>query len=57
MPTYEYKCVKCEKTQEHNRGVDNRDDEAICECGEAMKRSYNAVPIKFNAPGFYSTGG
>ena len=57
MPTYEYKCVKCSKTQEHNRGVDNRDDEVLCECGEPMKRSFNAVPIKFNAPGFYSTGG
>lgn len=57
MPTYEYKCVKCDAKQEHNRSVDNRDDAVTCECGEAMKRSYNAVPIKFNAPGFYSTGG
>lgn len=57
MPTYEYRCNTCQAHQELQRKVDDRDDELLCVCGESMKRIINAVPVRFNGGGFYSTGG
>lgn len=57
MPTYEYKCDDCGTTMEKQVPVDERDTVWECSCGKPMKRTYNAVPIKFNSTGFYSTGG
>jgi len=57
MPTYEYRCNECLTLQVLSRHVDDRDEEVICVCGEQMNRVYNTPGIKFNGPGFYSTGG
>lgn len=57
MPTYEYQCSTCKEKEVLSRNVDDRDNEVTCSCGNIKTRIYNAVPIKFNGSGFYSTGG
>lgn len=57
MPTYEYKCDACGTTMDKQVPVEERDQVWECSCGQPMKRVYTAVPVKFNATGFYSTGG
>ena len=57
MPTYEFKCATCGTTMDMNVPVQDRDSVWECSCGDPMKRVYKAVPVKFNGPGFYSTGG
>ena len=57
MPTYEYKCEKCEQIYSIQRSVDKRDDAVLCDCGWGATRIYSAPAIKFNGSGFYSTGG
>lgn len=57
MPTYEFKCATCGITMDMNVPVQDRDSVWECSCGDPMKRVYKAVPVKFNGPGFYSTGG
>jgi len=57
MPTYEYKCDACGFMMEKQVPVEERDTVWECVCNEPMKRVYNAVPVKFNGSGFYSTGG
>lgn len=58
MPTYEYRCKQDQSMLEMNRPVDERDTPLACPvCGENMTRQISAVPVKFNATGFYSTGG
>ena len=58
MPNYEYRCDDCNTAEEHQRSVDDRDEPTICEyCTRLMRRVIHATPVKFNATGFYSTGG
>ena len=58
MPTYEYKCDDCNLAEEHYRTVDERDNFPNCQaCDKIMRRLMQANPVKFNASGFYSTGG
>ena len=58
MATYEYQCKSDEFKVIIKRGM--TEDEVIpyCDkCNEPMKRVYEATAVKFNGPGFYSTGG
>lgn len=57
MPTYEYKCDKCEKIYVLSRSVDERSHRVDCDCGGVGNRVFNVPGIKFNGTGFYSTGG
>ena len=58
MPTYEYKCTKCNATEEHQRTVDDRDNLPNCKlCDILMDRIWQATPAHFKGTGFYSTGG
>lgn len=57
MPTYEYRCGKCESLTVISRSVDERDDEVKCTCGFESTRIYNAPGIQFKGTGFYRTGG
>jgi len=53
MPNYDFKCNTCSTVTELQ-------DPALppCPiCGETMVRVWSSVAVKFNAPGFYSTGG
>ena len=58
MATYEYQCKDDEFKVNITRGMTEQEIVPYCdECNEPMKRIYNAAPVKFNASGFYSTGG
>jgi putative FmdB family regulatory protein len=60
MPIYEYKCADCGETREVNiKHSEYEKYEVMCSNGHylPMIRVYTAPGIKFNGPGFYSTGG
>lgn len=58
MATYEYKCSDDDFKVSIKRGMTEAEVIPYCDkCNEPMKRIYNAAPVKFNADGFYSTGG
>ena len=57
MPVYEYECEDCKSTMEINTPVAKYQEVYECHCGKTMRRKYSVPGIKFNGPGFYSTGG
>ncbi len=58
MATYEYECPSDGEIVLVTRGMTEPEGEYSCEtCGGLLRRIYNAAPVKFNAKGFYSTGG
>jgi putative FmdB family regulatory protein len=57
MPTYEYRCGKCDSLTILSRSVDTRDEPVICVCGFESTRIYTAVGVQFKGTGFYKTGG
>lgn len=57
MPTYEYRCDKCNAHLVLSRNVNDRDTVVDCDCGHTFTRIYTAPAIQFKGSGFYSTGG
>ena len=58
MASYEYKCKTDEFKVTIKRGMTEEEVVPYCDnCNEPMVRVYEATPVKFNASGFYSTGG
>lgn len=58
MATYEYECpFGGERTIIHRPMADDEPDYFCEACGGKLKRIYDVTPVKFNGPGFYSTGG
>jgi predicted nucleic acid-binding Zn ribbon protein len=55
MANYDYKCTVCGGVQEISKPMGS--DWAPSCCQTVMTQVYSAVPVKFNASGFYSTGG
>jgi putative FmdB family regulatory protein len=55
MPTYDYECPGDGEVIEFTLPFDH--EAPLCACGDTMRRVFNAVPVKFNGSGFYSTGG
>jgi putative FmdB family regulatory protein len=50
VPTYEYKCVKCQIAMELQRSIHEEAD-PIC-CGESMVRVYGTFGITFKGTGW-----
>ena len=58
MATYEYECPGDGEILLVTRSMTEPEGEYSCEtCGGKLRRIFNAAPVKFNAGGFYSTGG
>jgi predicted nucleic acid-binding Zn ribbon protein len=58
MASYDYKCEADNTTITISRGMTEEEIVPYCDsCNEPMSRLYTAPPVKFNATGFYSTGG
>ena len=58
MATYEYEYPADGELVMVTRPMSEPEGEYFCEtCGDKLKRVFNAPPVKFNATGFYSTGG
>jgi putative FmdB family regulatory protein len=56
MPTYEYACIECDKSEEISRGFNDPESIPPCpSCGYSMTRVYNPVGIQFKGSGFYKT--
>lgn len=56
MPTYEYECKDCSKTEEILRGMTEEEVVPPCpSCGFKMTKVYSAFGINLKGPGFYST--
>jgi len=53
MPMYDFKCLTCNITIEKA----DRVLPPCPHCGDTMNRVWDAPAVKFNGPGFYSTGG
>jgi predicted nucleic acid-binding Zn ribbon protein len=55
---YDYKCDTCKSELTIERSIHAEANAPICfDCHTPMDRVYGVGGIKFNAPGFYSTGG
>jgi predicted nucleic acid-binding Zn ribbon protein len=55
---YDYKCDACKCELSVERSIHAEANAPICfDCHTPMDRVYGVGGIKFNAPGFYSTGG
>ena len=53
MPTYDYKCDKCNKSRTQTISLIDLDTfKAICACGEQMRRILSAPPIMFKGTGW-----
>jgi putative FmdB family regulatory protein len=53
MPNYDFKCETCQSIIETNENIP-----PVCTtCLSTMIRLWSAPAVKFNGPGFYSTGG
>lgn len=51
MPTYEYTCIKCDKSIElAGVSVDDRDKQFCKECGDMLKRSWTLGNVAVWAP-------
>jgi putative FmdB family regulatory protein len=52
---YQFKCEKCGVEVKENRGVSNRDNPIICQCGGSMSRMFNS-DMNFALAGWGWTG-
>lgn len=58
MATYEYECPGDGERIIIMRPMDEEPREYLCTvCTGVLRRVYTTPAVKFNAPGFYSTGG
>lgn len=58
MATYEYKCPNDGELLIIERSIDEKELIYTCEtCDGKMERVWHSPAVKFNASGFYSTGG
>ena len=55
MPTYGYKCKKCENTFEVFQKVDDSPITVCPECGSKTTKIFYPVGIIFKGPGFHIT--
>ncbi|MBU1107587.1 MAG: hypothetical protein KKB51_13030 [Candidatus Riflebacteria bacterium] len=55
MPTYSYRCTKCEKTFDVFHSMMCKDSQFCPECGEDATKLLSASSVIFKGSGFYST--
>lgn len=55
MPTYDYQCAECDKTEQVTRGMFDPEIAPACpKCSQPMKRKFTSPPTKFKGSGFYT---
>ena len=55
MPTYQYRCLNCNRQFELKQSFDDKPVADCPSCHGIARRIFCAVPIIFNGPGFYIT--
>lgn len=56
LPSYDYVCPMCNMQLEITRSIHGEIEDVFCpNDSQLMTRRYVAVPVAFNASGFYST--
>ena len=55
MPTYQYRCLNCNRQFELKQSFDDKPIADCPSCHGIARRIFCAVPIIFNGPGFYIT--
>ena len=55
MPTYEYRCAKCEDTIEVFQSFSARSLKKHDECGGSLSKVFHSTGIIFKGSGFYVT--
>ena len=55
MPTYEYKCEKCQKIFEEFQSIKDAAIKECVFCKGPVKRVFSPVGISFKGPGFHVT--
>jgi putative FmdB family regulatory protein len=55
MPTYQYRCLSCNRQFELKQSFNDRPVADCPTCHGAARRVFCPVPIIFNGPGFYVT--
>jgi putative FmdB family regulatory protein len=56
MPTYDYKCPKCEMTMVVTRTLKEKERKPICvNDATELVRNYSSPPVQFKGTGFYQT--
>jgi putative FmdB family regulatory protein len=55
MPTYEFVCIVCDKTENINCKYEEIDSVICSSCNYVMKRSFKFGSVAFRGSGFYST--
>lgn len=55
MPTYEYKCKKCNKTFEQLQSINEDALKSCIYCDGQVNRVFHPVGIVFKGSGFYTT--
>ena len=55
MPTYQYRCLNCNRQFELKQSFDDKPVADCPSCHGVARRIFCAVPIIFNGPGFYVT--
>lgn len=55
MPTYEYRCGKCEETIEAFQSFSARPLKKHTDCGGDLTKVFSAAGVIFKGSGFYAT--
>ena len=55
MPTYDYKCVKCEKIFEVEHKMKDVQMKFCLNCGGELKQVFHPIGVVFKGSGFYAT--
>ena len=55
MPTYQYRCTKCDHGFEVIQSFDDSSVPTCPECQGESKKVYGGIGVLFKGPGFYKT--
>jgi putative FmdB family regulatory protein len=55
MPTYQYRCLNCNRQFEVKQSFNDKPVADCPTCHGIARRLFCAVPVIFNGPGFYVT--
>jgi len=55
MPTYAYRCTVCNHAFDTVQAFSDESLSACPECGQALRKVFNAIGVTFQGSGFYRT--